>query len=405
MEIELRKILFEFALLFSSITIISLLFRKLRFPIVLAPVLLGFFAQYTPLAAHLQSEEFRTALGVLSNFGVLFLLFYIGIQLDLRRFKKLGRPILKLTAFSILFSFLFGFTFIWLMGYGIFLAIIIGMTRIPVAEAVVVPILQEFKLLRTKIGQFIVGPGILDDIVELLLIAIVSIWVTNYFGVSTPISPLFLLGMAILFFITTWVCYRWLIAFFGKLVDTKPYITMIYCITILLLFASFAKVSNLGLVVGALAAGIAVKPWLDSHNHDFSTKLIEMIEVIAYGFTGIFFFFEVGLLVNLEGILVHPIFILILFLCGTLGKLLASLLMVPSKDLTFKEAIAVGIGLDVQMTTELIVAKILFAVGAIEATLYTALISASSLSMILVPVSLSILLKGHKRSSLKQNPK
>lgn len=400
MELEIKQILIEFALLFTAITAVSFLFRRLRLPIVLAPVLFGFLVQYTPLAAHLGTDEFRAVLKVMSNFGVIFLLFYIGIQLDLKKFKQLGKPILKLTSYSIVLPFVFTFAFIWAMGYGWFLAIIIGLTSIPVAEAVVVPILNEYNLMRTKVGQFIVGPGILDDIIEVLMISLVSIWLTNYFGIASPVNPLFLVAMMVLFLIATWVSYRFLIPFFGKRIEPKPYIAMIYCITVLLLFSSFAQVSDLGLVVGALAAGIAMQPWLSSLKDASSKILIKTIEIIAYGFTGVFFFFEIGLLVDLEGILLHPLFIVMLFLCSTLGKLGASFLMIPSGALTFREALIVGIGLDVKMTTELIVAKMLFSAGAIGAALYTALISASSLSMIIVPICLSILLKAARPRSL-----
>jgi len=398
MELDLKGILLEFSVLFASICAISFLFKRLRIPVVLAPVLFGVIMQYTPFSHHLESENFRYALGILSDFGVIFLLFYIGIQLNLRKFKQFEKPIFQLTAYSIVFPFLFGFLFMWSMGYGLFLAFIIGLSRIPVAEAVVVPILDEFKLLNTKVGQFILSPGILDDVIEVLLITVVSIWLANYFGSPLEIHPFSFILKIFSFVFVAWISYRWLIPFFGKKIYPSLYTVMIFCIAILLLFSSFAKFSNLGLVIGSLVAGIAIRPWLNTLKFTPRKIIIQMIEVIAYGFTGIFFFYKVGLLVNPQGIALAPLLAIGLFLSGTLGKLGSALLMVPSKTLTLREAILVGMGLDVRMTTELIIATMLFTAGAIQSNLYAALIAASSLSMISVPVTLSILLKKWRRS-------
>jgi len=392
MEIDFNKTLFEFALLFMAISAISLFFKRLRLPIVLAPILFGFFMRYTPLASHLQTEEFLHSLGILSNFGIIFLLFYIGMQLDFHKFKQYGKPILQLTAYSIMLPLAFGFLLIWGMGYGLFLAFIIGLTRIPVAEAIVVPILDEFGLIKTKVGQFIIGPGVLDDVVEVALITIVSVWLANYYSVSLSISPLVLFISILSFIIITWISYRWLLPFFGRRIDHSLHGIMIFCMAILLIFAVLAKFSKLGLVIGALTAGIAIRPWLYSLRDTSRKTIIQTIEITAYGFVGVFFFYEVGLLVEPQGILLHPFLVLGLFLAGTLGKLFSALLLVPAKSLTFKEALVVGVGLDVRMTTELIIAKMLFFANAIDTTLYTALIAAASISMITVPTFLSILL-------------
>jgi Kef-type K+ transport system membrane component KefB len=393
MEIELSGILLEFALLFTGIAALSLFFKQIRLPIVLAPVLLGVFLRYTPLEAHLGEEDFRFALGILANLGVLFLLFYIGLQIDLNALKKFGKPILRLTLYSIIFPFIFGFLLIWGLGYGVVLALIIGMTRIPVAEAVVVPILDEFGLMKTKVGQFILGPGVLDDAIEVLLVAIVSIWLSRQTGIAADTNAgLMLLVNIFLFLAGVWIFYRHLIPYLGKWVDHNARNVVIFSVAILFLFSGVAEYSELGLVIGALLAGMALKPWFVSLE-DVGVQVMHAFQLIAYGFFGMFFFYQVGLMVEPEGIFLHPFLVIGLFLAGTLGKLLSALLMVPEKSLTLKEAITVGVGLDVHMTTELIIAQMLLSAGVINATLYTVLIAVSSLSMISVPVLLSILLR------------
>ncbi len=393
MEADLSGTLLEFALLFITISAISLLFRRFRLPIVLAPVLFGIFVRYTPLAAHLQGEEFRDALDILANFGALFLLFYIGLQIDFKGLKQFGRPIIRLTLYSVFIPFIFGFILIWGLGYGLMLALVIGMTRVPVAEAVVVPILDEFGLVNTKVGQFIIGPGVLDDVVEVALISIVSIWLAGKTGVVADVSPVGVFAGVVLFMVVAIAGYRWLIPFFGCRVDHSPHITMVFCVAVLLFYAGLSEYSKLGLVIGALTAGMVIRPWLDSLKNAAGDRIIDAIQLISYGFIGIFFFYQVGLMVDPTGIIEDPILVLLLFAATSVGKLISALLLVRDGSLTRREAMVVGVGLDVQMTTELIIAQMLFSAGAIDSTLYTAIVGASSLMMIFVPTTLVILLR------------
>jgi len=49
--------------------------------------------------------------------------------------------------------FLMGMGVMLALGYGWLMAFVIGLTRMPTAEAVIVPILDEFKLIRTRVGE------------------------------------------------------------------------------------------------------------------------------------------------------------------------------------------------------------------------------------------------------------
>ncbi len=126
---------------------------------------------------------------------------------------------------------------------------------------------------------------------------------------------------------------------------------------------------------------------------------------VTYGFFGLVFFFWVGLSVDLGGILRSPMLTILLYLAGTLGKLLGVFLMVPMKKLTVREAWVVGVGLDARLTTEIIVAKLLLDAGLINLELFTALVVAASFTAVTVPLALTLLLRrwgGQLRISPKQ---
>ena len=71
--------------------------------------------------------------------------------------------------------------------------------------------------------------------------------------------------------------------------------------------------------------------------------------------------------------------------------------MVPMKKMQLKEAIIVGVGLDARLTTEIIVAQLLFSAALIDKHLFTALIAASSFTAITVPLVFSLLIRFWKK--------
>ncbi len=113
---------------------------------------------------------------------MLFLLFYIGLQIDLKEMRDQSGDILWLTALNTVVPFLMGMAVMLGLGYGWLIAFVIGLTRMPTAEAVIVPILDEFKLIHTRVGEFIIGAGVLDDVIEVFMVALVSVWIGQKAG-------------------------------------------------------------------------------------------------------------------------------------------------------------------------------------------------------------------------------
>jgi Ca2+-transporting ATPase len=85
-----------------------------------------------------------------------------------------------------------------------------------------------------------------------------------------------------------------------------------------------------------------------------------------------------------------------LFLAAFAGKMIGIAIMVPMKYLSLREAVAVGIGLNARLTTEIIVAKLLLDASLIDTHLFTALVAASSLSTLIVPIAFTLVVSRWK---------
>ena len=391
-EIEVGEFLLSLSLVFALTYSVGYFLSKFRIPNILAALFVGIALSYTPFFPFIHSlSSFENTFSFLANLGVLFLLFYIGLQIELGEMKKSSSDIIWLTILNTTLPFIFGVIAMLLYGYGWAIALVIGMTRMPTAEAVIVPILDEFKMIKTRIGTFIIGAGVLDDVIEVILVGIVSIWIGSKGGQTHGgIVGLFIGIFA--FMLISWIFYRWMPIIIKKFEPKNLSALMIFSLIILFGFGGFGEYVELGMVVGAITAGVIMRPLFEKEEQK-GELLSKETQTLSYGFFGVIFFFWVGFNADIEGFLQEPLLAVVLYMAGTLGKLFGVLLMVPMKKMRFKEAIIVGVGLDARLTTEIIVAQLLFSAALIDKHLFTALVAASSFTAITVPLVFSLLIR------------
>ncbi|MBW2283263.1 MAG: hypothetical protein JRF65_01535 [Deltaproteobacteria bacterium] len=141
-ELKIGDLLLNLALLFVLTYLLAALLERRRIPGILAALFVTMAVRYTPLGMHLLSPEFHMPLSFLADLGVLFLLFFIGSsdrskgdagserrhhlahRVEHHRAVPDGRGVMPA------------------LGYGWLPAFVIGLTRMPTAEAVIVPILN-----------------------------------------------------------------------------------------------------------------------------------------------------------------------------------------------------------------------------------------------------------------------
>jgi Kef-type K+ transport system membrane component KefB len=189
------------ALLYLLTFVLGGLIRKIRIPWIFASLFIGFFASiYNPFTSVTSSETFSQ----FAHIGMYLLLFIVGFQLDLEKMKKTSGFIFRATFFIILFEAVFGILLIhYLFNVSWLISFVVALSFATVGEAVLVPILDEFKMINTKLGQSILGIGILDDLIEVftLIIAVVMISSGTDSGFNTGLSILSISAIIIMTFL------------------------------------------------------------------------------------------------------------------------------------------------------------------------------------------------------------
>jgi len=362
-----------FGFLLQKYLRIPWMFAALFFGIVLS--VLGFFT------LSIESESFQ----LLATLGMLVILFMIGFNLDLKEIKKLGKQIFTGTIFIISLegffgSLLFYFGFPAHVSNSYLVALITALSFATVGEAVLLPILSEFKVLKTTFGQLTLGIGTFDDIIEVLMLAIIAalpafLPKAQVQSVPDPLLILSVLGGLLLLALA-------LTKLRSKLKTTlkrnsnTPYV---HLLLILLVFFSFAALGGLVFealaTVSAILGGIVARQLLPEEVLNEDEKAINFL---GYVFLSPLFFLSVGTNVSLTSLLIYPSLIVLIWIVAKGSKLLGSFLLFH-KMLGNKYSLLMGLGLSVRFSTSVIVQFILFSSGYISLALYSALIATAAL--------------------------
>jgi P-type Ca2+ transporter type 2C len=398
-EMDVSLLHLGLGILFAISYLSAVALSRFRIPGIMGALIAGVVAPFLPFGHSLLNDAFLRPLGYLADIGVLFLLFFVGLQINFKEILALGGEIVALTALKFCFTLTGVMLCLLMLGYPWPLSIVVALICMPTAEAVIIPILDNFRLLRTRLGELIIGTSVMDDIVEVILVAGVSYWISGVAVDRHSVAMAATLLPVLLYLLFIWVSYRWLVLWFCRWIPRKPSKVILFAMVILLGFAGFSELAGLGLSLGALSAGIVARPAFDRLGA-LGEAVMQAIQAISHGFFAQLFLFWVGLHVDVEGVIHAPLLTAALLIASSGSKLLSVFALVPMRRLSLREAWAVGISVNAGLTTELIVAQLLLNAGLIDRPLFTALVAASSIATFAVPLLLPLVLPRPERPEI-----
>lgn len=367
---------------FLLILLIGKILEKIRIPWIFSSLLIGAaLSLYNPLKSITDSSTF----GFLAELGMYFLLFIIGFEIDLEKLKKSKNFILKATFLTIFLSTLFGAMLIhYLLDYSWFISSIVALSFSTVGEAILIPILDEFKIINTKLGQSIIGIGTLDDVIEVILLILVSIIVgtKNSSGLSITIT---IISLFILFATTILLIKMKSKRAKFKFLSIETLFLLI--ISVLFFFLGIGKFAHAA-PMAAIFAGIALNKLIPNNRIKY---IKSEIKTLCYGLFAPIFFLWVGITVDIKYIFTAPLLVLLVVIVSNGSKILASLIA-GKKEIGIKKSILLGTGLSVRFSTSIIIIKILFENGLIGNDLYSIIVASSIIFNFIVPFLFSKLI-------------
>ncbi len=376
------------ALAFSFV--LSEVFFKLKYPRVIGQILAGILLGL-PFLRVIFDHQSLLDIQFLSDLGIIFLLLITGMKINLEKFKKTEKATIIIAIFSIFTPFVLGFILMKAVGYSNLVAAIVGIVISLTAEGTNLKVLLDMKALNTKVGLYILGAGILDDIFEVLFLSVVLVLAQKSYSAAAwlPVKLLIFIGVILL----TYKLFPKVLKMIQH--ERSRIATISFIIIFGLIIAVISKQLDLGPIIGAFIAGVIIH-LSDKKKAEFRENLREL-EAITFAFIIPFFFVNIGLNFDVTTLTNTAYLTIMILLVATTGKIMGALIARPFTDLTIKQAHLVGWGLNSRGAIELVIAGIALANGLLPVEIYSALVITAIITTLAFPVVMKGMIAQDKR--------
>ncbi|MDQ3008443.1 MAG: cation:proton antiporter [bacterium] len=395
------------------------LIEKIKLPPVVGELIAGIFLGNLVLIGVPFFHDFQDneIIRFLAELGVIILLFQIGLESNVARLLKVGTTaglVAVIGAFvpMALGAYLVGPLLIPGQSQATYL--FLGASLAATSVGITARIFKDLGKMQTKAAQIVLGAAVMDDIIGLIILAIVSSLALG--GTVTALSIGFIVMKSFLFLVLSVVIGQLLAPYLSHvfvMINTGYGTKFTLAISFGLIFAAIASLIGLEPIIGAFSAGLVLDPvhfkrFKEPHlvqdiknhisdlapatkskitevlNHHTDRSVEEIIEPLALFFVPIFFV-TTGMSVNI-GSLLDPRTIglsLVLTVVAILGKMVAALPVKGSDRLT------VGLAMIPRGEVGLIFAAIGQSLGVLSPEIFSVIVLTVLLTTIIGPFLLS----------------
>ncbi len=210
-------------------------------------------------------DPHNDTLEVLKELGVTILLFEIGLETDLKQLLKVGGSSMTVACVGVALPFVLGYGVCAMLGYSSLVSIVAGATLTATSVGITARVLSELNRLREPESQIILGAAVIDDVIGLIILAVVEP-MTQGEGVSAYMvvkTTLMACGFLLITLLVGRIVFPPLINWVerGKYAGTPTLMAMI-CVLGVAWAASSAGVAP---IIGAFAAGLILRETQAAH--------------------------------------------------------------------------------------------------------------------------------------------
>ena len=170
-----EQLLLELFAIFVTAKVMGEVFERFRLPGVLGEILAG--VGLGPYALNWIAPS-DTVYSV-AEVGAIFVLFSAGLETSPRDLIRVGRKSLLVAIAGVVLPFILGFAFMRLRGDATTEAVFVGAAMVATSVGITARVLADFHVLSTRTAQIILGAAVFDDILGMILLAVVA-------GIASP---------------------------------------------------------------------------------------------------------------------------------------------------------------------------------------------------------------------------
>lgn len=245
---------------------LSSLVERIGQPSVLGELVIGVILGNLALLGITLFEPVKTdpIIAFLAELGVVILLFQIGLESNIQKMKQTGARAFLVACIGVIVPFVLG-TYVvgpWLApGLSFNAYLFIGATLTATSVGITARVFRDLKKLHTPEAQIVLGAAVIDDVLGLIILAVVSAIVTV--GSVSIGAMTWITAKAILFLVGSIVLGQLAAPHLGRAfakIHTGVGMKFTLAVAFGLVFAFLAQKIGLAPIVGAFAAGLVLDP-------------------------------------------------------------------------------------------------------------------------------------------------
>jgi CPA2 family monovalent cation:H+ antiporter-2 len=366
----------DLAVVMAVAAIITLICHRFHIPLVLGYILAGFIiGPHTPPYSFVKDPH---SIETLSELGVVFLLFAIGLEFSLSRLVKVGLVAIFAATLEILLMILIGYFLGKAFGWNFIDSLFLGTILSISSTTIIAKVLMETKKISEKFAQVILGILIIEDVIAIIIIAVLSGLVTS--GVITfeaiGQTAIRVVIFTVVFLILGFLFIPRLLRYLEKI--SRPEMLVISILGLCFAGALVAVKAGFSVALGAFLIGAIIAETRQIK------KVIQQIEPIRDMFTAVFFV-AVGMMIKPQNIIEFWLPILVITIVTIFGKVLSCSSATFLAGYRPDTALMVGLGLAQIGEFSFIIANLGESTKVTSSFLYPITVSVSAITTLTTP--------------------
>jgi len=249
------NIFIQLAIILGLSSILGYIMVRFKLPLLIA-YLLGGLVIATVSVFDVRSSE---VLHFLPEIGIAFVLFLVGMELDIREIKNLGKPIITAGTLQIVITTILGSSLARLFGFGVAESWYLGVGLAFSSTILVIKLLLDKKDITALYGKLAIGILLLEDLLAVILLVFLTVSNSVFsLGLQQAFPLLTLLVKALILFVLAILLSKHILPSIFKAVSKQAELLFLTALAWCFIYISFAILLGFSVVIGAFLAGVTL---------------------------------------------------------------------------------------------------------------------------------------------------
>ncbi len=365
-------------LVFGSAKLLAEICERFNQPGIVGEILAGVLIGPSVLG-WISPNQFLTTM---SELGVMFLLFRVGLEVKASELLRVGGTATLVATLGVVAPFFLGWGILRLWGEPHTESIFVGAAMVATSVGITARVLSAGGLLRKRFAQIILAAAVIDDVLGLLVLALVGSLARGRVNpLELSLTAALAIGFTVL--VAAWgskTMRRFVPHMEGRLRAQEAQFAL--AVTLLFALSLLAVYAGVAAIVGAFLAGMALAESVGQRVQDLAHGVAELLVP--------FFLVGIGLRVDLAAFLEPSVAALavVILLAAILSKLVGCGL--GAYRLGRAEALRVGLGMVPRGEVGMVVAQLGLSMGVIRQDIYGVVVFMSVATTLLAPLLLTV---------------